>query len=138
MFRVGERAVRPPWRRDEFARRLRTHRAPPRDEFVSSVASRVRGADRPPATSRPALAVALSVAVIVAVGALGGVGYADSAAHQVASEVRQAVSAPGAATLHRQLTPADTQYCHGDDCLHHHRRPHQQRHHHHHRGQTPG
>jgi hypothetical protein len=80
------------------------------------------------------LAAVLSVAVVAVVGALGGVGYADSAAHQVANEVRHAVSAPGAATVHRQITPADTQYCHGGDCYHHHRH----RHHHHHRGRTQG
>ena len=95
---------------------------------MSSVASRVRGGKSRPATSRPALAVVLTVAVVAVVGAMGGVGYADSAARQVANEVRHAVSSPGAATVHRQVTPADSQYCHGGDCFH--RR--------HNRGQAPG
>lgn len=131
--------MRRPWSRDEFAGRLRAPIAP-RRVTISCPTWRpvLRGGERPAATSRPALAVVLSVAVIGVVAALGGVGYADSAAHQVANEVRHAVAAPTAATVHRQVTPADSQYCHGDDCYHRRHHRHQHSHHHHNRGQAPG
>jgi hypothetical protein len=108
------------------------HRGAP-DAFVDAVADEIPPAPRRVGLrSRTGLALALSVAALGMTSALGGVGYAKSAAHQVVATMHSAISAPSHATTFASITPADGQYCHGDDCHHHHHHHHHHHLHHHH------
>ena len=120
-------------RRDDLDGQLRERRRGAREEFVDALASEMPGStSRVVARARAGLALALTVGALVAVSAFGGVGYAKSAFHQVTGTVHAAVVQPAHVTVHHPITPADGQYCHGNDCHHHHHHHHHKKHHHHH------
>ena len=75
----------------ELERRLRDQRPEASDEFVQSVAARVRSSRHPSARPRLTLAFALSLALLVSLAAFGGVGAASNALHSSASAVKTAV-----------------------------------------------
>jgi hypothetical protein len=88
------------WRgRDEVERKLRTQRPEPRRELVDEIASRmVGGRRRSHRRVRLGFAVALSVGMLVALGSVGGLGYAaNGVTHAVSSAVHAVVPSEAAA-----------------------------------------
>lgn len=88
---------------NELERRLREHRAEPREEFTTRLASSVDGRRHPSPRPRLTLAFALSLAVLVSLFAFGGVGLASNAMHATKSAVK---SATGKQTTSRGGTSA--------------------------------
>ena len=83
-------------RRDrELGAALRAARPAPRDELVRSISRRV--GPRPTGVPRVALAGALSSVMLVALGAVGGMGYAANAVTEAAAVVKQAIGVGGTA-----------------------------------------
>ena len=120
------------WRPRGIEHALRTRRREAPDEFVASVADRIAPVGRA-GSPRTVLALALAIGVMVVMSALGGVGYASSAAHQVAATVTHMVSAPShVAVTKTGDSSAGDMYCRGDDCEHHHHHHHHRHHHHRH------
>jgi hypothetical protein len=118
-------------RSDHLDDQLRRRRSSARDTFVDAVASEIPEAPgRAASRVRTGLALALTVGALGAVSAFGGVSYAKSAFQQVTGTVHAAVVQPAHVTVHHSITPADGQYCHGDDCHHHHHHHHHKKHHH--------
>ena len=80
------------WR---FERRLRRDRPKPRDEFVSALVDRV-GPEKVPSRSpwRPVLVGALTVLMLLAFAATGGIVYAASAVQNGTSAVASLVTKP--------------------------------------------
>jgi hypothetical protein len=120
------------WRREGIEDGLRARRSSPRDEFVASVADSVGPARRRGTSARSVVAIAMASGVLIVMSALGGVGYASSAAHQVASTLSHVASAPAHPAVFKNTSAADDEYCRGDDCHHHHHHHHHHRRHHHH------
>ncbi|MGB2952754.1 MAG: hypothetical protein WBB74_05100 [Gaiellaceae bacterium] len=89
---------------------MRTGRPEPRDEFVASVASRVRGERRVFRSARVAAAVALTIAMLAALAPVGAFGFAASAVSDVA---KTASRIAGPVSHHRVVvknSPAQSQY----------------------------
>jgi hypothetical protein len=71
------------WKRDdELERRLRADRPQPRDEFLQSLAKRLRMADRPRLALRVGLAAGLTAVFVIALASVGGLGQS---AHAIGS-----------------------------------------------------
>jgi hypothetical protein len=90
------------WKReDELERRLRRERPVPSAEFVAALMRRI-GASRtqPRSTFRLGLAAAVSAAMLVALAAFGGLGYAASS---VKEAVKAAVHVAAPNTVDQQL-----------------------------------
>jgi len=120
------------WKRRGIEEALRARRFTARDEFVADVADRVGPPRRRTGSARSAVAIAMASGVLIVMSVLGGVGYASSAAHQMAATLSHVVSAPAHPTVFKNTSAADDEYCRGDDCHHHHHHHHHRRHHHHH------
>ena len=98
-------------RRDrELEGMLRAARPAPRDELVRSISRRV--GTRPTGVPRVALAGALSSVMLVALAAVGGIGYAANAVSGAASVVKQAigVSAPTQGIAIKGISAGRDQY----------------------------
>jgi hypothetical protein len=119
-------------RSDKVDEQLRGRRRSAPDDFVDAVASDIPEAPgRVARRVRAGLVLALTVGALGAISLFGGVSYATSAFHQVTGTMHAAVVHPAHVTVHHSITPADGQYCHGDDCHHHHHHHHHKKHHHH-------
>ena len=75
----------------DVERRLREGRSQPDEEFVQSLAARVRRDRQAVSRRRLTLAFALSLALLVSLVAFGGVGAASSALHSSTATLRAAV-----------------------------------------------
>lgn len=100
---------------DDVEATLRRSRPEPSDEFVTSLAERVRVRGRRARTGmRVALAGALTVALLAALAPVGALGYASSAAKGVVS------AATRVASVHTRSTaansPSSDQYHHKKKC----------------------
>jgi hypothetical protein len=71
----------------DLERELRSSRPEPRPEFVAMIGDRVAGSRSRRSPVRVAVGAALTAAMLGAVAAVGGVGYAASAAQDVAKTV---------------------------------------------------
>jgi hypothetical protein len=87
---------------------LRRGRPEPRDEFVASVADRVRGERRVFRSARLAIAVALTIAMLVALAPVGAFGFASSAVNEAAKTAARIASTSSRHVL--KGTAAQTQY----------------------------
>lgn len=102
-------------RMDDVEATLRRSRPEPSDEFVTSLAERVRVRGRRARTGmRVALAGALTVALLAALAPVGALGYASSAAKGVVN------AATRVASVHTRSTaansPSSDQYHHKKKC----------------------
>jgi hypothetical protein len=102
------------WKREELERALQRHRPEPGPDFLRVLAARV-GAESPRsriASSRVALAAALTAALLAALGAFGGLGPAAAAFGGAVDAMADAVGAGGADPRPSsfQPTPAQAQY----------------------------
>lgn len=88
---------------------LRKGRPEARDEFVASVADRVRGERRVFRSARLAIAVALTIAMLVALAPVGAFGFGASAVNEVAKTAARVAAAPAARHVLKG-TAAQTQY----------------------------
>jgi hypothetical protein len=76
------------WKRsDELESRLHAHRVKPRVEFLAAEIARIQLRRSPKYRVQVALAAALMLCSLVTFGALGGVGYASSAAKAFATSI---------------------------------------------------
>jgi len=92
---------------------LRAGRPAPREAFLRELGAEIRAADRLPGRLRIGFAVALTAALIAAVGAMGGVGYAASATSHAANAMKNVAAKSHQPTNHVrtvQVSPAQTQY----------------------------
>ena len=71
----------------DLERELRSSRPEPRPEFVAMIGDRVAGSRTRRSSVRVAVGAALTAAMLAAVAVVGGVGYAASAAQDVAKTV---------------------------------------------------
>ena len=96
---------------DDLERRLWAHRPRPREEFVDALGAHVREARaaRRTTTVRVALAAALTLGMLAALDAVGGLGYAAGAARSAASSVFSAKK-PDSATGWTKVTSGGDQY----------------------------
>jgi hypothetical protein len=88
-------------RKDDLEARLRAERPQPRPEFLTSVADRVRSADRQRSRARGfrlAFAGGLSAAMLVALAAVGGLSYAASSVTGAVQAVSKVVAPSHSAT----------------------------------------
>jgi hypothetical protein len=98
-------------RRDEgLEGELRRMRAEPRDEFVASVADRVRGPRKLAGRLRLGTAIALTIGLLAALAPVGGASYAGGAAANVVSAVSHALSPVSHASKRVHKSPARDQY----------------------------
>ena len=97
------------WKRrdDGLETELRRMRAEPRDEFVASVADRVRAPRKAYRGARVGIAVAISVGLLTALAPVGAASYAGGAAANLVSAASHALS-PAAKSAAK--TPASNQY----------------------------
>lgn len=101
------------WKRDDgLERELRARRREPRPEFLETVVNRIHGEhDRRPARSwRLGLVGALTAAMLVALGAFGGLGYAASGMSNAVKSAVHVVSPAKTATPNGALSSASAQY----------------------------
>jgi hypothetical protein len=101
------------WRRDPlgFEAELRAGRPQPRPDFVRALATRVREDRRHPLPFRVALAGGLTAAMLVAVAAVGGLGYAATAAKQAFDGVQQLIAVNDSPeAIQVGLSPGGDQY----------------------------
>jgi hypothetical protein len=102
------------WRRrresEGLEAELRANRPEPSRDLVHQLEARVREDARQSRTGsfRVAFAGALSVGVLVALGSVGGLGYAATGAGQAVQQAKRVVHAHGVRTLHK--TAARQQY----------------------------
>lgn len=96
-------------RGDRLEAALRAQRPEPPDPLLAAIQARLRQ-ERPRwrVPRRPALAVALSVALLASFGAFGGLGYAASAAKKVTTVTRVATVVAAVATPTPTPGPAST------------------------------
>jgi hypothetical protein len=103
-----------PWRNQrEFESRLRAHRAEPREEFFDDLVARATPRAVPTRARnhfrRPALVAALTVVLLGAVAALGGVSYASfKAPVTIIKKLAQPASTPHYAISHRNGDESDS------------------------------
>jgi hypothetical protein len=98
-------------RRDErvnLESELRAHRPVARAEFVQAIGDRVRASRRSQSTFRIAFAGALTVLMLVALGAFGGFGYAAAGAGHAAATAKNAFKSNGPSAEHN--SPSKDQY----------------------------
>jgi hypothetical protein len=101
------------WRRrhDDIETELRASRPEPSDEFVHTLESRVRNDGRTRVGSlRVAFVGALTAVMLVALGSVGGVGYASSAARDAAVSVKRVVTPTQRVVKVLKKSPAIDQY----------------------------
>ena len=98
-------------RRDEgLEGELRRMRAEPRDEFIDSVADRVRRPRKERRGLRVGTAIALTVGLLAALTPVGAASYAGGAAANVVSAVSHALSPAAHAGKTAKKSPASDQY----------------------------
>jgi hypothetical protein len=99
------------WKRreDGLEGELRRNRAEPRDEFVASVAERVRPRRKNYRGTRVGVAVALTIGMLAAMAPIGAASYAGSAAVRLVSAASH-VLGPAAQSSASKGTPASKEY----------------------------
>jgi hypothetical protein len=99
------------WRRHgkrfDLEAELRRNRPEPNRDFVRALTSEIRGRGRPSGSLRLAFAGALTVVMLVALAAVGGIGYAATAPQKAVTAVVSLVSS-GVSVIHN--SPASDQY----------------------------
>jgi hypothetical protein len=99
------------WRRNRegfnLEEELRANRPEPRQAFVKGLVTEIRGRQRPRASIRLAFVGALTVVMVSALAAVGGVGYAAAAPAEAVQAVVSLVSG-GVSVVHN--SPASDQY----------------------------
>ena len=94
---------------------LRSNQPEPRDEFVTSLAERVRGERRAARGGfRVALAGIMTIALLAALAPVGALGYASSAAKGIVNAASRVVEVQ--AQRAAVATPASDQYRHKKVC----------------------
>ena len=98
------------WRRYrkgfDLERELRRHRPEAEKDFVYALASQIRGHRRPRGSLRLAFAGVLTIVMLVALAAVGGISYAATSVDAVVSLVTSDSSGPSVV----QDSPASDQY----------------------------
>jgi hypothetical protein len=110
------------WRRqDDLERELRAHRSEPRRELVDEISSRIVGESRTSAgrKARFGVAVALTAAMLAALGAFGGLGYAANGVSHAVTAAAHVVVPNKAAVPTISESSAMAQYKVAM-CFHHH------------------
>jgi hypothetical protein len=98
-------------RESDLERRLRSQRPEARRELVEAVAARVKGGEPARgAFGRLGLGLAATGLMVIVFASFGGVGYASSAASQVARKLESVVRSKPAAHVTRQVSAAQAQY----------------------------
>ena len=92
----------------DLERELRSSRPEPRPEFVAMIGDRVAGSRSRRSPVRVAVGAALTAAMLAAVAVVGGVGYAASAAQDVAKTVVRVTHVSHPRVIHN--TAAADQY----------------------------
>jgi hypothetical protein len=100
------------WKRhdDGLEGELRHNRPKPRDEFVASVAERVRPRRKSHRGARVGVAVALSIAMLAAMAPIGAASYAGSAAVDLVSAAAHAFAPTTKSSASKGTSPASAQY----------------------------
>jgi hypothetical protein len=100
------------WKRhdDGLEGELRSNRSEPRDEFVASVAERVRPRRRSFSGVRLGVAVALTIAMLAAMAPIGAASYAGSAAVRLVSAASHVLGPAAHSSAGSKRTPASKQY----------------------------
>ena len=103
---------------DDLEAKLRANRPQPRLAFVESVARHAHadGRRRGPASSRTALAGAVSALTVLAFTLAGGLGYAASGVETVIDRAKDVVSPTSSPQAKGKPTPGETQYRPGKGC----------------------
>ena len=91
-------------------RELRRRRVEASDEFVASLAARVRPERRAARGLRVGVAVALTIAMLAALAPIGAASYAGSAALRVVSAASHALGPTATARKSARNSPARDQY----------------------------
>lgn len=99
------------WKRHEdgLEGELRSRRSEPRDEFVASVANRVRPKRQGARGVRLGVAIALTIAMIAAMAPIGAASYAGGAAVRLVSAASHALG-PAAKSSASKNTAASKEY----------------------------
>jgi hypothetical protein len=99
------------WRRSRegfnLEKELRTNRPEPRQAFVRGLVTEIRGTRRPRASLRLAFVGALTIVMVSALAAVGGIGYAAAAPTEAVNAVVSLVGG-GPSVVHN--SPAGDQY----------------------------
>jgi hypothetical protein len=94
----------------DLERELRRNRPEPRRDFIYALASEVRGHRRRRGSLRLAFAGTLTVMMVAALGAAGGIGHAATAPKNAVAAVVSLVTSGGSGPSVVKISPAIDQY----------------------------